>query len=114
MWLCLYLSDRLLYVRVRNNLSPVSLMKYSVPQASVLGLIIFLLYIADLVKLIKSYGLSVHLYADDTQIQNFSSPSSVDQLQIRMSTCIVDDCPIVANSLMQSAKSMSLSQVGHE
>jgi len=40
MWLCLYLSDRLLYVRVRNNLSPVSLMKYSVPQASVLGLIL--------------------------------------------------------------------------
>ena len=40
------------------------------------------------VKLVQSYALSVHLYADDIQIYGFRSPSSVDQLQMRMSACV--------------------------
>ena len=46
------------------------------------------LYSADLAKLVESHG--VHLNADDTQVYGFSSPSSADQLQKRMSACIDD------------------------
>jgi len=44
------------------------------------GPILFLLYIADLLKLIKRRRLSLHAYADDTQIYGFCQPSDVNAL----------------------------------
>jgi len=75
---------------VRTDLSPTALMRYCVPQGSALGSMLFLLYTANLVKLVESCGLSVHLYADVTPVYGFSLMSTVDLLQMHMSTCIED------------------------
>ena len=58
-----YLKDRYQFVKLDNEKSTISLIEYGVPQGSILGPLLFLLYINDLPS---ATNLFVKLYADDT------------------------------------------------
>ena len=66
MWIKSYLSGRFQYVHCDNVKSEPQLIKFGVPQGSILGLLLFLIQINDLIK--KVDGCSVQMYADDTVI----------------------------------------------
>ena len=61
-----------------------------VPQGSVLEPILFLLYTADLLRLIEQHGLNPHLYADDAQIYGACAPSATHQLSQQIAACVDD------------------------
>ena len=63
-----YLSNRYQHVKVDNETSDNLLVKLSVPQGSVLGPLLFLIYINDIIDTVKSDNCEFILYADDTNI----------------------------------------------
>ena len=80
-WFASYLHERKLSVRYRGSSSTTASLLCGVPQGSVLGPILFLMYTADLLGLIEGMDLHPHLYADDTQIYGFCAPDEVSALQ---------------------------------
>ena len=65
-WFCSYLKDRKQTVYIHSIESDVLPIKYGVPQGSILGPLLFILYINDPPLCLKySY---VHMYADDTSL----------------------------------------------
>ncbi len=65
-WFRSYLSNRQQYVSVNGFHSNIHIIKYGVPQGSVLGPLLFLIYINDLRNAI--YHSIVHHFADDTNL----------------------------------------------
>ena len=87
-WFQSYLDGRTQFVRRGTASSSVTFLSCGVPQGSVLGPILFVLYTADLLRLVDKYQLCPHLYANDTQIYGFCHPSAASQLQERVSACV--------------------------
>ena len=63
-----YLLGRSQRVSIADATSPPRCLEYGVPQGSILGPLLFTLYMAPLQDVIRSHGLDSMFYADDTQI----------------------------------------------
>ena len=80
-WFKSYLSDRTFTVTINGKRSSKCYLRIGVPQGSILGPILFILYTKELNLIAGKHGFSIHLYADDTQlyiefnplVQNFSN-----------------------------------------
>lgn len=67
-WFKCYFTDRSQFVSMGGFRSEISSVFAGVPQGSVLGPLLFNIYLAPLGQLLRSLGLHYHFYADDTQI----------------------------------------------
>ena len=91
-WLKSYLTDRNFKVVVKKASSNSCVLEIGVPQGSILGPLLFILYTKDLEAIVTKYGFSIHLYADDT-------PGCIFPL---MSTLILMICQLLICALEKS------------
>ena len=83
-WICSYLQDRHQIVRVGSKTSTSDPCLFGVPQDSVLGPMLFTLYIASIARVVAEHSVSLAQYADDTQLYiSLKSSSAVS---------VIDEC----------------------
>ena len=89
-WFSSYLTDRTHYVSLCNHCSDFAPIHSGVPQGSVLGPILFTMYIKTLSAIIDSHSIIHHSFADDLQLQMSAPPDRISELLHSMQSYISD------------------------
>ena len=85
-WFQSYLSDRGQFVSVSDKESTMSIIPHGVPQGSIMGLLLFVLFINDLLLHVSSAN--TDLYADDTTLTSSVNRMDMDRLQISFNAAV--------------------------
>ena len=84
-WFCSFLTGRQQKVLVNGKMSELLLTLYGVPQGSVLGPVLFNIYVSSLPSLIFSQGFSSSMYADDTNARiKFSFKFQLSNITVKI------------------------------
>ena len=91
-WFKSYLADRSFTVSINGKLSSKCFLKVGVPQGSILGPILFILYTKELNSIAQRHGFHIHLYADDTQLYIEFNPlyENLSNIEQRIIACLND------------------------
>ena len=89
-WFSSYLTDRTNNISLSNHCSAFAPVHSGVPQGSVLGPMLFTMYIKPLSAIIDSHSIIHHSFADDLQLQMSATPDEISELLHSMQSCISD------------------------
>jgi len=89
-WFRSYLTNRVQYIGRGTSCSAARKIWYGLPQGSVLGPLLWILYTVDLVCPVEDHGFIPHMYADDAQINSSCQTESAEQLQHDLSSSLDD------------------------
>ena len=87
-WFSSYLTDRTQSICQSNIFTTPRSVLYGVPHGSVLGLLLFVLYSAEVGNIIDRRGLKHHCYADDTKIYSCRHSSASAAMKSEVKDCI--------------------------
>ena len=83
-WFESYLTSRSCCVNVNDTFSNLIRLLFGVPQGSIVGPILFILYTKHIQHIAQKFGLRIQLYADDTQLYiAFESNNALDAAQCK-------------------------------
>uniref|UniRef100_A0A3B3QUE0 Reverse transcriptase domain-containing protein n=1 Tax=Paramormyrops kingsleyae TaxID=1676925 RepID=A0A3B3QUE0_9TELE len=88
-WIKSYLSGRSQFIQLKSFTSQLSTVTSGVPQGSVLGPLLFIIYLLPLGNIFRKYSINFHCYADDTQLY-FSSKPNFSSLTSTLTDCFAE------------------------
>ena len=91
-WMRSYITDREQSVNICLAKSAKVRLNCGVPQGSVHGPLLFVLYTKEFIDIIKRHGLINHCYADDVQLYFYSMPEELDALTSAFDACTEELC----------------------
>ncbi|KAJ0015323.1 hypothetical protein NQD34_008943 [Periophthalmus magnuspinnatus] len=89
LWLQSYLTNRQQFIHINHCCFSITPLQQVVPQGSVLGPLLFILYILPLGNIIRRHGLRFHCYADDIQLY-ISTTSINPSIHSTLTHCLTD------------------------
>ena len=89
-WFRSYLSNRKQFVLVNDMKSDTTTLQFGVPQGSVLGPVLFIMYTTPLTPIIHSHSVHHEMFADDTQLELSDYPENYDSITSRLQNCVSD------------------------
>jgi len=87
-WFNSYLSGRSQSVIINNIRSEPTLVMFGVPQGSVLGPVLFSMYMAPLGDTVKPFDVLYHFFADDSQLHASALPRDAQEMATNLAKCI--------------------------
>ena len=90
MWFTSYIEGRFQSVKIGNHVSDEMPVRVGVPQGSVLGPVLFSLYMKPLSKIFLKHSINYHMYADDTQLFTSSSVTMLDENIQKIELCVME------------------------
>ena len=89
-WFASYITSRSQSVAINSHSSRPRLLEYGVPQGSVLGPVLFSLYMSPLSQIMIDHGVRYMLYADDSQLYMSLDKDSSSTTITRLENCVSD------------------------
>ena len=89
-WIKSYFTQRSEVVCINGTPSKSQSVNYGVPQGSILGPLLFNLYISPIEDIVHAHALSILSYADDTQLYLSLSSSTIEESLLHLENCLSD------------------------
>lgn len=86
-WFTSYFNNRSFSVNIGNLYFPPASRSCGVPHGSILGPILFSIYMLPLGEIIQKYNISFHCYVDDTQLYIHLKPNGQSKLN-NLTNCL--------------------------